>query len=295
MILEDWRIPDSTECVWGCGRSNFSAEHVIGRQFAKRMDLPHPLVLRWATYGREQRKLEIVLRDRVCQRCNSRWMKKLDDHTREVMGPSITKAAPVTISSAAARIKLARWALKVGLLLSLWFHDEAVRDPNLIKTTASMHPSRPASLPYVPLDEFAAVRLEKAPSQRAMVWFGAAGASIPDFFMVSNGLTIRQAPNERAGYSALFNLKELTVFVVVPASDHREDIAAALGTTNSSELHPDILVPVWPCAGPIKWPPSRNVETADAERLIGASADWAATTPATLGTWRPGHIAGTVR
>jgi hypothetical protein len=28
-------LEPSTECVWGCGRSDFNEEHVVGKQFAK--------------------------------------------------------------------------------------------------------------------------------------------------------------------------------------------------------------------------------------------------------------------
>ena len=90
----------STECIWGCGRSDFNQEHVIGKQFAKAMNLPYPLVQHWADYGRLIHALEIVINDRVCTTCNGKWMKRLDDRIRTLMGPSITDDAAVDISSA---------------------------------------------------------------------------------------------------------------------------------------------------------------------------------------------------
>lgn len=283
-------IPPSSECVWGCGHSNFNAEHVIGRQFAKEMELPYPLVLRWAEYGLPQRKLEIVLRDRVCQRCNGRWMKKLDDHAREVMGPSIKSAQPVLVSSAARRIRLARWALKVGLLLSLWFHDQTVRDPKLIRATAPAHANSSDSLPYVPLQTFPSVRLDRAPQPDRWVWFGSAGSSIPEFFMIANGLSIRGQPGERAGYSAVFSLRSLVVLVIVSAPGHRDDVTAAMGTEDPAAFHPDRLAPVWPDADTLHWPPKRRLQTSDIEHLIGAPADWQSSGSAVFPTWRPGDV-----
>jgi hypothetical protein len=113
----------SSECVWGCGRSNFNREHVIGRQFANSLDLPYPMVMRWGSYGRTGRELEVVVENRVCEGCNGRWMKKLDDDVKDILGPSITDAAPVTLTPGRQKT-VARWALKVGLPLMLWTHDE---------------------------------------------------------------------------------------------------------------------------------------------------------------------------
>lgn len=284
----DWLIPPSAECVWGCGRSTFNLEHVIGQQFAKEMGLPYPLVLRWATFGMEQEKLEIALPDRVCRVCNGNWMRKLDNHAKKVM--SIRERVPVVVGATSDRLKLARWALKVGLLLSLWFHDQAVREPKLVEATASVHPNHPSSVPHVPLQDFAGVRKDQRPRGDQRVWFGAAGSAVPEFFLISNGLTIRGQPREPAGYSALFSLKSLVVFVVVPAPAHRDDIDAALGTTDPAAFFPELLVPVWPDQGELTWPPRRRLQTSDIEQLIGASADWGSGRAATFPTWRPGGV-----
>lgn len=146
-IKLDPMIPPSTECVWGCGHSNSNAKHVIGKQFARRMALPSPLVLRWGDYGRQQQTLEIVLRDRVCDVCNCHWMRKLDDQVRDLMGPSIMDSEAIAMTSRAAQRTLARWSMKVALLRTLWFHDEAVCDPKLIEATNAQPPGASPAAP----------------------------------------------------------------------------------------------------------------------------------------------------
>jgi hypothetical protein len=197
-IKLDPMIPSSTHCVWGCGRSSLNAEHVIGKQFARRMDLPRPLVLRWGDYGRQQETLEIVLRDRVCDVCNGHWMKKLDDQVRKLMGPSIVAGESITITSKAKHCVLARWSMKVALLLTLWFHDEAVRDPKLVDATMPGHLEHPRPLPYAPVDDFSTLHGRGRPSDRAMIWFGAADRPVP-FFMVTNPLRARTGVGSPVG------------------------------------------------------------------------------------------------
>lgn len=130
------------------------------------MGLPYPLLLRWASFGMPQEKLEIALADRVCSVCNGNWMRKLDNGAQRVMAASIRDRTQVTVDTVSDRLKLARWALKVGLLLSLWFHDQASREPRLIEATAAMHPNHPGSVPYVPLGDFPSVRKGHRPPRR---------------------------------------------------------------------------------------------------------------------------------
>ena len=138
-IASDGMSKRSNECVWGCGRADFNVEHVVGRQFARRLGLPYPLALRWAEYGRVQRELEITLPQRVCSGCNGRWMKKLDDRVRGSIGESICSGAPVQIAAAGTKRQLACWAMKVALLLNLWVHDEAVNYPELVESTFKLN------------------------------------------------------------------------------------------------------------------------------------------------------------
>src|SRR5271163_4694562 len=184
----------STDCVWGCGRNNFNREHVIGRQFANRLDLPHPMVMRWGSYGSMRAELEVVVEDRVCTGCNGRWMKKLDDEVREILGPSIMEGATVSVARGEQRT-VARWALKVGLLLMLWTHDECEEHPELLADIRTQE-GREHDEPYVPLDDFRWMGQRHEPPPHAAIWLGCwpGRVDLPPYFSSVSALS-RSTPN----------------------------------------------------------------------------------------------------
>jgi hypothetical protein len=269
-------LAPSTECVWGCGRSNFNEEHVIGRQFAKAMNLPDPLIMRWADYARQEHALEIVLNDRVCEGCNSRWMKKLDDRVRKLMGPSIIDGAPVDISSV-EQLRLARWAMKVALLLMLWVHDECAEHPELLEATRAQEPGR-TDEPYVPVDDFADVGRRHRPPSGVLIWIGAASDEIPDFFTSVSALSRPAEPvPERFGYYAMFALRRLIVFV---AAGLQNALDGPLADIDPATLDLDKLVLIWPrSTASVHWPSAQALTATDVASFTGSHPSFAVSEP----------------
>jgi|GEM_PF-6191976 hypothetical protein len=269
-------LEPSTECIWGCGRSNFNQEHIVGKQFAKALDLPYPLAMRWADYWRMEHKLlEVVINDRVCTGCNGKWMKKLDDRVRAFMGPSITEGASVDISSA-NQLLLARWAIKVALLLMLWVHDECAKHPELLAATQAQEPGRTGE-PYVPVDDFLSVYKRQRPPDGVLIWIGGASDEIPEFFSSVSALLRPAEPSpERFGYYAMFALRHLVVYVIAGIQDPNNGLAGF----NPATLAPGKLVPIWPrSTDPVHWPPAQNMTAADVGSLTGSDPGFVESEP----------------
>ncbi len=207
-------LAPSTECIWGCGRSNFNREHVVGRQLAERLGFPQPLVMRWGEYWRMESELEVIVRDRVCEGCNGRWMKKLDDEVADVLGTSITEGAPVDLTPWQQH-QAARWALKVALLLMLWTHDECALHPELMGANKRE--------PHVPIDDFASVGKRHRPPHHTLIWLGLAADELPDYFSIVSTLARPAHPSpEWLGYYSLFAIGRLVVYVLAGTPDPRE-------------------------------------------------------------------------
>jgi hypothetical protein len=262
-------LAPSTECIWGCGRSNFNQEHVIGRQFAEAMNLPYPLVQQWADYGRLIHALEIVVNDRVCMGCNGRWMRKLDDRVRKLMGASITEGVAVDISSV-EQLRLARWAMKVALLLMLWVHDECAQHPELLEAVRAREGR--TDEPYVPLDHFADVGKRHRPPDGVLVWIGAASDELPDYFSSVSALARPAKPvPERFGYYSMFALRHLVVYVLSGIQDANDGLVGF----RPEILAPGKLVLIWPrSTEPVHWPPQQKVTTADVGSLTASEPDF---------------------
>ena len=134
-------IPPSGQCVWGCNSGKpFNREHIIAKQVADAMGMPFPVRISWGDIRRStgeetergdetKNELEIVLDDRVCERCNNKWMDKLDHQMLAFMRPMMESETPVQIDPS-QQLTLARWATKIGLLLALYLHDQPLDDPD---------------------------------------------------------------------------------------------------------------------------------------------------------------------
>lgn len=53
------------KCVWGCGRSNFDREHIIGRNVAKHMEVGYPVPVHLG--DSPQGGTETIIEGRVCE------------------------------------------------------------------------------------------------------------------------------------------------------------------------------------------------------------------------------------
>lgn len=103
-------VPPHGACVWGCGSGlPFNREHIIGWQIANAVGMRFPIQAAWGeTEVRTGRNVpggeriepdhSIVLDDRVCIRCNGKWMKRLDDLTTNCLRPALEREEAVELN-----------------------------------------------------------------------------------------------------------------------------------------------------------------------------------------------------
>ena len=172
------RVPPSERCVYDCGSDHpFNREHIIAKQVADAMGVEFPVPISWGVYRTtngewiehgtgEEQELAIVLENRVCERCNHKWMKKADDRMLNFMRPALAETGAVELTRPRQEI-LATWATKVGQLLALWFHDDSL-----------LHPGQQGDA-FVPLNNLSRLYERIKPPERTRVWIGAIDDSAP--------------------------------------------------------------------------------------------------------------------
>jgi hypothetical protein len=260
-------IPPLGKCVWDCGSdSPFNEEHIIGRQFAKALGMPFPVPVSWGdirrTTGEQiqhgeqlEDELGITLKHRVCERCNGKWMKRLDDLTARFMRPALRHEQRVRLNDK-QQLTLSRWANKVGLLLAIWFHDQP-------KDARSHRKGRN----YVPADNFARLYRSSGLPHRTRVWFGAVDPTLPirECFVTTDSISTESGP---VGYYTAFRLKRL-LFVVS---------GLALGYDGPVEDWPNpqllagdrhSMTRLWPIRERVvEWPPPARLTTDDLDKIV---------------------------
>jgi hypothetical protein len=258
-------IPPSGKCVWGCESGQpLNKEHIIAKKVADAMGLDYPIRLSWGDIHRstgeeiergervERKGLEIVLADRVCERCNKRWMSKLDDRMLRFMRPTLETEAPVQLDPP-KRLTLARWATKVGLLLALWLHDQPLADPDTENLGESYAPARNFTVLYGHSTQV---------PDHTQVWMGAMDPSIDvsesGVFIAASAIYAGPRP---VGYYVLLSLRRL-VFLVIGTdiaygTPHADDWAKPKrGITESRAM-----IRIWPCGDcTVAWPPPAYLE-----------------------------------
>lgn len=264
-------IPPAGECVWGCGSGQpFNCEHIIGKQFAKAIEMPFPVPITWGEVERStgaeiehgqalEKELAICTDDRVCKRCNSQWMKRLDDLTVRAMRPALKDGEPVELDTKKQLI-VSRWATKVALLLTLWFYDQPP-NPRSLR-------NRPI---YVPADNFHRLYARsKGLPENTSVWIGAMDPTqlLPsECSIMAEG--IHHAPSrEPAGYYSVFQLRRVLFFVCGFSLNY--DVSLA------DSLHPEqctrdgrAMQRLWPSStSVVEWPPPAYLQTDDQDRVV---------------------------
>jgi hypothetical protein len=260
--------PPFGKCVWGCGRDNFNREHIVGQQIAKLLDLELPLTMHLGDFRRAGgEQIEVVLEDRVCVGCNGGWMHKLDDKMIAFMGDALSTSTPVRLNEFRQRI-LARWAVKVALLLEVYLHDEAIRVPIL----QAMGPF------FVPEDNFPALRKDHGPPKRTRVWVGGLEVATQPFTSHSNVITISgtREPHRDPrpiGYYSVFSLGPV-VFAVTGWEIGFD--GAIPSEPNPTEVALGKMRAIWPAdKKPVAWPPSSQVSVRDLANMTGVPPEWA--------------------
>ena len=262
--------PQAGECVWDCGSNQpFNREHIIGRQFAKAIGMPFPVPITWGeierSTGRDfkhgqalEKELAICTDDRVCQRCNGQWMKKLDDRTVKAMRPALRANERVHLNQQ-KQLTVSRWATKVGLLLALWFHDQPLAPNSQLKAPI-----------YVPADNFSRLysRSTSLP-ENTTVWFAAVDPTVPisECFIMASSIG-RRPSGEPAGYYSIFRLRRVLFFVCGFSLDYKvlpaESLNPAACTRDQRAMRR-----LWPTReAVVEWPPPAYLDTEDHARLV---------------------------
>lgn len=234
--------PPFGRCVW-CGGGRFNKEHVIGKQIAKAMNLPYPIVAHWGTWtGSPKQTLSVVLKRRVCASCNGGWMRRMDNDMIAIARTAVAAASEMTLDANAQGV-LARWATKVALLLELYLHDRA-----LVEADRGTY--------YVPTDNFGALFRNRHPAPSTQVWIGTVdpkGGMPP--FSTGGGSLFRpgvtpegRVVTDEVGFHAVFSLRSLLFRVV--GWDER---VVPTPIRISGSLPP--LPQIWPVEQPtVDWP-----------------------------------------
>ena len=105
------------KCLF-CGDENLSREHVIARWLREELKIQGP-VQEHLEFGspRIWDTLAVVLPE-VCEKCNTSWLSKTEQHTRPILTPMLLANRALQLN-AMQQEWLARWAVKTSLLLAL--------------------------------------------------------------------------------------------------------------------------------------------------------------------------------
>ena len=263
--------------MWGCGSGQpFNREHIIAKHVAKALGMPFPVPMSWGdierSTGRQidhgerlEDELAITLDDRVCQRCNSGWMKKVDDRMLRFMWGTLRDANRVQLDAKMQSV-LALWANKVGLLLALWLHDQPLTDPEITGVGKS----------YAPADNFLALFKHQKPPERTRIWIGAVAdtAAVREVGVRASQIRASQdgITSFRCGYYVLFHLKRLVFFV----SGWDLDIPEILDWPNPEHILGDrrAMRRIAPLRERVvEWPPPARLEPDDLNKLVSDQPD----------------------
>ncbi len=263
-------IPPSGTCVWGCESGQpFNREHIIGRQFAKALGVRLPIEMRWGdiqrgtqrsirTGVRTENELAVYLDNRVCARCNGKWMKRLDDRTTNLLRPALEHEQPVALNPK-KQLLVARWATKVGLLLALWLHDQPLTDPEIRQIGHS----------YAPADNFTSLYANQhGLPDRTRVWIGALHLSVPaaECFVAANQIESNIGPT---GYYAVFCLKRLVFFVTGLELAYSGETIDGWPDPREVIRDPRALAPIWPRSETtLTWPQAPRLVVGDLAAVV---------------------------
>jgi hypothetical protein len=258
--------PPRGTCVWGCGRTRFNKEHIIGKQIAKGLKITLPVQLCYSGFeGQNERTLEVVLRDRVCKTCNGGWMKKLDDRLMTFMSSAFANGDTVVLTPYRQKT-LAFWAFKVALLLELFSHEHI--------------PERHVD---VPAAQFTQLYRHQQPPDRSKVWIARADtSSLPiahsgGIYLFSPQGKARVEDIRRSGAAPIawaftFHVGQVFAYVfgweegLPPPDGSRYDPMMNLAKS---------FVQVWPKSlDDLTWPPEQPLTNAEITILLQRPPEW---------------------
>jgi hypothetical protein len=281
-VIKDYGgvIPNPGMCVWGCGRRSFNREHIIGNQVVKALGMPEDTTLKWGKHRERNRgRFEVVLPDRVCQECNAKWMRKLDNRMMGFMRNTLMTGAPVELTTT-RQLTLAYWATKVALLNEVYLHDENER-----KDVDDV------GVYFAPDDNLHAVYKYNRPPKLTRVWVGSR-ADTPEalFFIHTTGIVVPEPDRDLAtfcipeykpenqyqrqrGFSSMFALRHLVFLVRGWELSYEAGDLDGLGDPDADA--PDSMLPIWPnSAESVHWPPPHQLSTDEIGQITGTPPEW---------------------
>ncbi len=220
-----------------------------------------------------------MLPNRVCQECNGKWMRKLDNRMMGFMRATPTTGAPIELTTR-RQLTLAYWATKVALLHEVYLHDENER----LGAEAS-------GVYFAPYDNLHTVYEHNRPPKLTRVWVGVRSKT-PDaaFFLHTTGIfaqepdpdlaVVHVATNEpgkqyqrQRGFSSMLRLPHHVFLVRGWELAYADGDLEGLGDPN--EDAPDSMIPIWPTsAAAVQWPPPHQLSTDDIGRITGTPPPW---------------------
>lgn len=245
-----------------------TASNIIGLQVAKLLDTTPPVTVEYHEYSSTGEVMEVVLEDRVCTRCNEKWMRKLDNRMVAFMEETIRDDEPVLLDNE-RQVTLAQWAVKVALLFLLHMGDEKPAE-------ARRHEME---MFYAPADNFAAVHHNGRPPTSTQVWLGARQERpTTTSRMVVSSSTLFELPKldpasgalilNPFGYGVVMSLHKLVFVVRGVELTHPGDAMEPY-----ADLVPASLLPIWPTRGAdLEWPPPRTLTPDEIAHIAGVQS-----------------------
>jgi hypothetical protein len=231
--------------------------------------MPFPVPISWGEIeratGRDfehgqtvEKELAICTDDRVCERCNAQWMRRLDNRAAQALRPALRASECVRLDQK-KQLMVSRWATKVGLLLALWFHDQPI--------SAQSHLKAPV---YAPADNFHRLySRSKTLPENTGVWFAAMDRTVPisECFIMASTVSERTS-GEPAGYYSVFRLRSVLFFVCGFSLAHKVPPAESLNPAVCPR-DPRAMRRLWPTRETVvEWPPPAYLDADDHARVV---------------------------
>ena len=156
-------VSDRRQCIFCGERGKLTDEHVLPKWIVKMLDVSGPVFIEATLSGTTARvhrrqDLNIRLKKRVCQKCNTTWMSQLENSVKPFLTSMILNNNSVELNIADQQ-QLAIWALKTAFVLELAWQQ--------------LYPSARPKQGYTASDaELAWITNHSMPPPRSRVWIG---------------------------------------------------------------------------------------------------------------------------
>lgn len=241
-------------CFFCGGPGPLTDEHIVSETVRDQIPLASGVRRIWGPHvSREHENLYVVLKDAVCEACNGGWMSGLETGFVAILGRQLTDLTTTIDLTADQQELIARWAVKVALLLCAY--DEA--------TTHEM---------FIPIDDLRWLAEHTTPPDLARVWMGALET---ENRLAHYSFTMPLGHGTpRRGFAAIvtFSIGNLLFHVVARDPVLSEEERAAGPPLRPLDPPPNFypgLIRIWPVEGTPtrRWPPTQVFQIADMNAL----------------------------